>query len=159
MTEEHEESVVGLAKPRQIPPDPAESCQIRRATDASEPSVAEEPTLTQPQELALVALLMAPSVAAAARQSGVGERSIHRWLHEDVHFQKKLRQLRQEALGQASSRLQQAASDAVAAMYQLIQSDRPIESGRASLIRTALDFAYRAGARDDLERAAPDVKT
>ena len=56
-------------------------------------------------------------VAAAARQSGNGERAIHRWLHDDKQFQTKLHPLRQEALAQALSCLRQAASDAVAAMY------------------------------------------
>ena len=41
-----------------------------------------EPALTQPKQLALLALLSARSVAAAARRSGVRERSIHRWLRQ-----------------------------------------------------------------------------
>ena len=165
MGEEHKESLESPAKPRQIQPDPAKSCQIQQAADASEPSASEEPTLTPPQELAILALVTARSVAAAARQSGVGERSIHRWLHEDKPFQARLRQLRNEALGQASSRLQQGAADAVGTMYELIESGRPVESGRAALIRTALDFAFRSGAYSDLaeriadlEKAAPEEK-
>ena len=113
----------------------------------------------------MLALLLAHSVAAAARRSGVSERSIHRWLRQDKQFQTRLRQLREEALGQASSRLQQGASDTVAAMYKLIESDRLIESGRAALIRTALDFAFRSGAYNNLadriaglEEAAPEDK-
>ena len=121
-----------------------------------------EPALTQTKQLALVALLSAHSVAAAARRSGVSERSIHRWLSQDRQFQTKLRRLRQRALDQASLHLQHVASDAVVAMHELLHSDRAIESGRAALIRTALDFAYRsgtlAGRIADLERAAPEAR-
>ncbi len=105
-------------------------------------SADQEPTLTQPKQLALLALLSARSVAGAARQSGVSERSIHRWLRDDKAFQAKLRQ---QALDQASLHMQQLASDVVEVMHELIHSGRAIESGRAALIRTALDFAYRSG--------------
>ncbi len=58
--------------------------------------------------------------------------------------------------------MQQVASDATVAMHELIHSDRAIESGRAALIRTALDFAYRSGTLANriaaLEQAAPEEK-
>ncbi len=60
-----------------------------------------QPSLTPGQNLALPALLTCPTIRAAAKQAGVSERSMRRWMHEDEHFQKKLRQLRNEALGQA----------------------------------------------------------
>ena len=88
------------------------------------------PSLTQSQELALPALLTCPTVKAAARQCGVHERTIRRWLHDDEHFQKTLRQFRNEALSQASTHLQQGATHAVGAMYELIGSDGLIETGR-----------------------------
>ena len=96
-----------------------------------------QPSLTPGQELALPALLTCPTIRAAAKQAGLSERSMRRWMHEDEHFQKTLRQLRNEALGQASTHLQQGATQAVRAMYDLIGSDRLIETGRATLIRTA----------------------
>ena len=50
-------------------------------------------------------------------------------------------------------------------MYNLIESDKLIETGRSTLIRTALDFAFRSGAYGDLadriadlEKAAPEEK-
>ena len=125
----------------------------------------EEPALKPSQEQALSALLTCPTVRAAARQVGVHDRTIRRWLQDDKQFQKRLRQLRNEALGQASTHLQQGATQAVRAMYDLIESDQLIETGRATLIRTALDFAFRSGAYGDLadriadlEKVAPDEK-
>ena len=97
----------------------------------------------------------ARSIVAAARTAGVGESSIRRWLREDERFQTKLRQLREEALSHASLRLQQGASRAVETMLELIASKDRIEVGRASLVRAAIDLAFRSGAYSDLsERIA-----
>ena len=82
MSEEHKESLESPRKPRQILTDPAKSSQLQPANELSVASADPGPALTQRQQLALVALLSAHSVAAAARRSGVGERSIHRWLRD-----------------------------------------------------------------------------
>ena len=72
-----------------------------------------------------MALVEARSTVATARTAGVGESSIRRWLREDERFQTKLRQLREEALS------------------------------HASLVRTAINFAFRSDAYSDLsERIA-----
>ena len=147
--EEYKESLERPRKPRQIVTDPANFCQLQPVNELSVASADPEPAFTQRQQLVLVAMLSAHSVAAAARRSGVSERSIHRWLRDDKAFQAKLRQLRQRALDQASLHMQQLASDVVEVMHELIHSGRPIESGRAALIRTALDFAYRSGTLAD----------
>ena len=58
--------------------------------------------------------------------------------------------------------LQQGAARAVAIMYELIQSGRPIEPGRVTLIRTAIEYAFRSAVYCDiiervkaLEKAQP----
>ncbi len=106
--------------------------------------------VTQSQKRALMALLEARSVAAAARKARVGDSTLRRWLREDEGFQTKLRQLREEALSHASLRLQHGASRAVEAMLNLIESKDRIEVGRASLVRAAIDLAFRSGAYSDL---------
>ena len=130
-----------------------------------EDNTQEVPDLRPAQEQALPALLTCPTIKAVARRVGVHERTVRRWLHDDKQFPKRLRQLRNEALGQASTHLQHGATQAVKAMYDLIESDRLIETGRATLIRTALDFAFRSGAYGDLadriadlEKVAPEEK-
>ena len=106
--------------------------------------------VTPSQERALVALLEARSIAPAARNARVGDSTLRRWLREDEGFQTKLRQLREEARSHASLRLQHGASRAVEAMLNLIESKDRIEVGRASLVRTAIDLAFRSGAYSDL---------
>jgi hypothetical protein len=114
------------------------------------PSEPDAGDLKPNQQRALLALLETPSVAAAARESGIGERTIHRWLHEDPDFRDELREKRRQRLEHAATRLQSTASQAVQAIVDLIASKDHIETGRAALVRTALDFAFRAGAYTDL---------
>ena len=106
--------------------------------------------LTPGQERAIRAMLTARSIAAAARQADVGQSTLRRWLREDDNFQNKLRQFREQALSHAALLLQQGAATAVAIMYELIQSGRPIEPGRVTLIRTAIEFAFRAAIYCDI---------
>ena len=106
--------------------------------------------LTPSQERAIRALLTARSVAAAARRASVGQSTLRRWLREDDNFQNELRQYRQEALSHAALILQQRAAEDVCIMHELIQSGRPVDRGRVSLIRTAIEYAFRAAVYLDI---------
>ena len=106
--------------------------------------------LTPSQERAIQAMLASRSIAAAARQADVGESSLRRWLRQDDNFQNKLRRIREEALSHAALQLQQGVSSAVGTLYDLIQRDKRIEPGRASLIRAAVDFGFRSSVYNDV---------
>ena len=136
-----------LAKPCQKADQPAQVTETAVATAAANGGPAR---LKPSQERALGALVECRSIAAAARKAQVGDRTLRRWLHEDVRFQTRLRQLSQESLAHARLRLHTGASDAVEMMFALIKSPERVESGRATLVRTALDFAFRSGAYSDL---------
>lgn len=143
--------------PEESPPKSGASKAKRGETKQRKPKSGEPESTDQSsrelkpnQQRALLALLEAPSVAAAARQSGIGERTIHRWLHEDFDFQDEFREKRRQRLDHAATRLQSTAGQAVQAIVDLLASKDPIEPGRAALVRTALDFAFRAGSYIDL---------
>ena len=106
--------------------------------------------LTPSQERAVTAMLTARSIAAAARAAEVGESSLRRWLRQDENFQAKLRGLREEALSQGALKLQNGVPEAVETLYRLIARDKGVEPGRASLVRTALEFAYRSSVYNDV---------
>ncbi len=106
--------------------------------------------LTPSQERAIKALLTSRSIAAAARQAEVGESSLRRWLREDDNFQDKLRRLREQSLSHAALQLQEGVSKAVGILYDLIERDKRIEPGRASLIRAAVDFGFRSSVYSDV---------
>ena len=106
--------------------------------------------LTPSQERAIQALLASRSIAAAARQAKVGESSLRRWLREDDNFQDKLRRLREQSLSHAALQLQEGVSKAVGILYDLIEREKRVEPGRASLIRTALDYGFRSSIYSDV---------
>ena len=106
--------------------------------------------LTPGQERAIQAMLTARSIAAAARQADVGQSTLRRWLREDDNFQEKLCQFRELVLSHAALMLQQGAATAVVIMYDLIESGKPIDPGRVSLIRTAIEFSFRAAVYCDI---------
>ncbi len=97
------------------------------------------------QERALVALVECRSIAAAARQAQVGDRTLRRWLHEDVQFQTRLRQLSQDSLAHATFRLHRGASVAVHMTFALIESPDRVKRARVTRVPTARDFAFRSG--------------
>ena len=106
--------------------------------------------LTPSQERAIQAMLASRSIAAAARQADVGESSLRRWLREDDIFQDKLRRLREQSLSHAALQLQEGVSKAVGILYDLIDREKRVEPGRASLIRTALDYGFRSSVYNDV---------
>jgi hypothetical protein len=117
------------------------------------------PTDSAGKDRALAALLDSPTIVAAAQAAGVGESTLRRWLRDDEEFQDKLRQSRQQALRHVSLRLQQRASEAVEALFDNITSEKRVEPGRAAMLRTALDFAFRAGAYNDLAERLEALET
>ena len=106
--------------------------------------------LTPSQERAIETLLASRSIAATARRAEVGESSLRRWLRQDDNFQNKLRRIHKEALSHAALQLQQGVSNAVGTLYDLIQRDKRIEAGRASLIRAAVDFGSCSSVYNDV---------
>ena len=102
--------------------------------------------LTPGQERAIRAMLTARSIAAAARQADVGQSTLRRWLREDDN----LRQFREQALSHATLMLQQGLAQAVCIMHELIQSEGRIDPGRVSLIRIALEYAFRSAVYCDI---------
>ena len=105
--------------------------------------------LTPPQERAVIALLESPSISAAARQADVGERSLRRWLSENDNFKQSLRRAREQSLAHATARLQGASVAAVNHLSKALENDKHIEPGRATLIRAAIEFAFKTSAHMD----------
>ena len=105
--------------------------------------------LTPPQERAVTALLESPSITAAASQAEVGERSLRRWLSENDNFKQSLRRAREQSLAHATARLQGASVAAVNHLSKALEDVKHIEPGRATLIRAAIEFAFKISAHMD----------
>jgi hypothetical protein len=107
--------------------------------------------LTRKQDETIAVLLAVPTIAEAARQVGVGERTLFRWLHTDSAFQAAYREARRDAVQQAIARIQQATSTAVTTLEAVMRdSDKP-SSSRVSAAKGVLELALKAIEFDDLE--------
>lgn len=60
------------------------------------------------QDRVISALLRHSTIAAAADECGVSDRTVRRWLHGDSEFQERLARMRREMIGLSFSRIQGA---------------------------------------------------
>ena len=76
--------------------------------------------LSRNQERAIAALLVHPTMLAAAAAAGVGEVTLWRWM-QIPEFKEQFRLARREAVSQAVGHLQNACSVAVVALTDISQ--------------------------------------
>lgn len=69
--------------------------------------------MTSRQEKAILALIRAPTRAAAAKEAGVGVSTLRRWLKEDAEFKTAYREAVAEILEGTTRKAQRAAGEAV----------------------------------------------
>jgi len=108
--------------------------------------------LTPKQHKALAALLSEPTVTAAAANVGIGERTLHTWLHEPT-FADAYTALRHEAVGLAVGRLQRATGIAVDALIDVLDTEyTPAPAAvRVSAAKVIIEYAIRFRELDELE--------
>lgn len=106
--------------------------------------------LSRKAEEAIAALLTAETVEHAAQQAGVGYRTLHRWLREDVEFQAAYRSARRVVVSQAQAQIQKATGRAVATLLAVMDDELAPPGAKVSAARTILEHAIRAVEIDDL---------
>ncbi len=105
--------------------------------------------LTPNQEKALAALLVSPTVKAAAEFSGLGERTIHRYLKEDPEFKRRYAEERAFLLDQTVAGLQKLGIGAVGVLRRNFEAQNPHAQIRAA--RTVLDLMFKGTELIELE--------
>mgnify|MGYP000586680698 CR=1 FL=1 len=105
--------------------------------------------LSRNQERAIAALLIHPTMLAAAAAAGVGEVTLWRWL-QIPEFKEQYRLARREAVSQAVGHLQGACSVAVVALTDISQDVNCPASARVSAARTVLELALKGVELEDL---------
>ena len=118
--------------------------------------------LTRKRDAAIVALLAAPTIAAAAQQAGIGERTLRTWL-KLPEFQKAYRRARRDAFEQSAAMLQQLAGDAIDALRRNLTCDKPaveVSAALAILDRTgkAIEQLDLAAELDELRQQLEEMK-
>jgi hypothetical protein len=100
-------------------------------------------------EALLAALLAEPTVARAAKQAGISERTAYRTL-ADPAFKAEYRDARRQVVAQVGTLLQQSATDAVEVLKEVMKDKDLLPTARVSAAKAILDAAFRSSELDDL---------
>ncbi|MFG0259954.1 MAG: hypothetical protein ACF8LK_06330 [Phycisphaerales bacterium JB041] len=106
--------------------------------------------LTPQQEQAIVGLINETSVAAAARASGVGQRTLHQWINDDKQFMAAYRAARRDAFNQAIALTQRYASLAVTTLAKIMADASAPNAAKVSAATAMLKFGRESIELDDL---------
>src|SRR5262249_2632969 len=90
------------------------------------------------------------TIAEAAHQVGIGERTLLRWLQEDSAFQAAYRTARRHVVQHAVAQVQQATSMAVATLEAIMQDSTVSASARVSAAKAVLETAIKGVELEDL---------
>jgi hypothetical protein len=101
-------------------------------------------------EAAIAALLLYPTIAAAAKVAGISEVTLWRWL-QDPGFAARYRQARSQAVDRAMGRLQQAATLAVHTLIKVMADSAAPHAAKVSAAKTTLELAFQAIETADLQ--------
>jgi hypothetical protein len=102
------------------------------------------------QVAAIPALLAQRTIAAAAHQVGVGERTLLRWLQEDSTFQTAYREARRAVVQQAITQVQRATGEAVETLRSVMQDAEAPASAKVSAAKAILETAVKGVELEDL---------
>jgi hypothetical protein len=100
--------------------------------------------LSRSQQRAVLALLTCTTVAQAAAEAKVGERTLHRWLREDDVFKAEYLNLRQQAVNDALSALQKYSASAARVLITLANDPRCPHSVRLGAAKSVLEMSLEA---------------
>ena len=113
-------------------------------------------SLTFRQQAALTVIAATPTVAQAARQSGIGESTLYRWL-EDDKFRAELIRLREESANLARQELQGLMLRSVSVIAEAM--DDPDKAIRLRAARYAMSFAARIGEVEKMRQEIRDIES
>ena len=109
-------------------------------------------SLSRRQQAALPVIAATPTLAQAARSSGIGESTLYRWL-EDDDFRNELARLRQEAADLAKRELQGVMLRSVSVLAEAL--DHPDMNIRLRAARYGMSFAVQIS---EVEKLRADLQ-
>ena len=111
----------------------------------------------QKQARAIAALLQAETIREAAKEAGLAEATLHRYLKDDV-FKAAYREAKREVVEHAICQLQRSAGKAVKALSAIIDEQEAPASARVSAAKTILEMAMKAVEIQDLEKRITELE-
>jgi transposase-like protein len=110
----------------------------------------------QKQEIVISSLLSAPSLREAAKEAGISEATLHRWLKDDA-FKTAYRDAKRELVNHAICHLQQSSEKAVKVLLDVAENKKCPASARVSAAKTILEISMKAVELEDLEGLAAKI--
>src|SRR4051812_36575196 len=99
--------------------------------------------LTSAQYKGINSLLSCRDVATAAKEAGIAERTLYRWLNENEDFKVALAEAEAELLATVTRRLSYASNKAIDVLVEVMDDNNPLGNKsagpRVSAARTVLD--------------------
>jgi hypothetical protein len=105
----------------------------------------------QKQDKAIAALLQSESIRDAAKEAGLAEATLHRYLKDEA-FKETYRAAKREIIDHAICKLQRSAGKAVTALLDVIEDKEAPASSRVSAAKTILEMSMKAVEFEDLEK-------
>lgn len=101
------------------------------------------------RELAIAALLTAPTIADAAHEVGISEPTLWRWMQDD-DFKTEFLTAKKQVLSQSISNLQQAAGAAVATLRTIMGDTAAPAPSRIQAARTILEYSFKGMEHEEI---------
>lgn len=113
--------------------------------------------LTPIQERAIIALLSNSTMKRAALSVGVDETTLWRWL-QDKDFHAAYMKARRDTVSRAIARLQQASTEAVNTLREVMKDKTAKGSERVSAAKAVLEFSIKAVEIEDMAERLAQVE-
>lgn len=98
--------------------------------------------LSRKKEQAIIALLEAPTVKEAAEMVKINPATLYKWMALP-EFEEAYRKARHRAMGEAIARLQQASSEAVDTLRDVMGDQEATPASRVTAARAVLELGMR----------------
>jgi hypothetical protein len=109
------------------------------------------------RERAIQALLECDSQKEAARNVGIGEVTLWRWMQEP-EFNQAFREAKRRVLDEALITLQKATGKAISALVSILDDQEKPASARVTAARTILETAVKTIQFEDLEARVHELE-
>lgn len=113
--------------------------------------------LSRKHEQAIAALLTNSTISQAAQEVGVGQVTLWRWM-KNPEFLEAYREIKNQAVGQAITKLQKASGEAVETLRTImLDTESPIPS-RVTAAKSIIEMALKAVEIEDIVKRIEELE-
>lgn len=90
----------------------------------------------------LQALMVSPTIKAAAEQAGVTEKTVYNYLH-DTEFLREYQKISEQCIHTVTGQIVRKMTDAVTALYEIAIDQEAVPGARVQAARAILEYGQR----------------